>query len=250
MKSKYHNERKIIEYILTTDKFKTIFLLAVVISLYGGFVLGASINNFFDSILLPFSFSIFNIMFFSLVFFNNIILCSILNKEFSYYIMRLKTRKKYIGLLLRLSIVMFLILFFIVFCFILMCLFLTTFKDLSIHNYYNYSISNFVYCIFYLIRYILYGIVITIIFSLIYINTNLRITLIFSGLFLICMLCFGKVVVGRNNVSFLIWSFFSITVYSSFNLEIISFLIMLLLLEVIAYFLYIFSINNRKMEIL
>ena len=62
--------------------------------LLGGFILGVSVDNFFDSILVQFQFSIFNIFLFTLVFFNNMNACSIFKNDFTFYIMRLKNKKE------------------------------------------------------------------------------------------------------------------------------------------------------------
>lgn len=96
MKNRYRNEIQILNYVTTTEKYKGIFFTSFILSLYGGFVLGGSVDNFFNSILVPFQFSIFNIFLFSLVLLNNINVCSIFKNDFSFYIIRLKNKKEYI----------------------------------------------------------------------------------------------------------------------------------------------------------
>lgn len=250
MKSKWRNELKIINYITTTERYKVIFWLSVILSLYGGFVLGCSSDNFFDSLLVPLSFPIFNIVFFAIIFFNNINACSIFKKDFPDYVIRLKNKKEYIKTLIRLSAIMFLFHFIIIMLLIIGILLLTTFNNLGLSQYQNYSITNFTYLLFYFIRYTIYGLLITIISTLIFINTNPMITLIVNGIFLLLLLYFGNIVAMQNKFSLLIWSYYSITIYPSFMLEISSSVFMLLILEVITMFLYNFSIGNKKVQVL
>lgn len=176
MKNKYRNELNIINYIASTEKYKVIFFISILLSIYGGFILEISVNNFFDSILIPLRFPIFNVFLFALIFISNINVCSILKKDFSFYISRLKNKKEYVKTILRLSNVMYLFHIFIILLFLLASLFLTTFNNLEVYsysNYYNnYEISNLIYCYFYCIRYLIFGLLIINISSLIYLNIN------------------------------------------------------------------------------
>ena len=250
MKSKYHNEIKIINYIASTEKYKGIFFSSLLLSLYGGLILGQSAHNFFDSILIPFQHAIFNIFLFALVFLNNISACSILKKDFSFYIIRLKNKKEYIKLIIRVTILMYLFHIFIILLFIFMIFLLTTFNDLNISIYQNYAISNFTYSFFYLIRYILLGMLLTLIFSLIYINTNDKIILTLQSLFLILIMYFDKFKLEpRTTFSLSIWSYFRNVIYETFSLEVTSSIFMVLILEIIIILLYQLSLKNKKVEI-
>ena len=232
MKSKYHNEIKIINYIASTEKYKGIFFSSLLLSLYGGLILGQSAHNFFDSIL------------------NNISACSILKKDFSFYIIRLKNKKEYIKLIIRVTILMYLFHIFIILLFIFMIFLLTTFNDLNISIYQNYAISNFTYSFFYLIRYILLGMLLTLIFSLIYINTNDKIILTLQSLFLILIMYFDKFKLEpRTTFSLSIWSYFRNVIYETFSLEVTSSIFMVLILEIIIILLYQLSLKNKKVEI-
>lgn len=250
MKNKYRNELKIINYITTTDRYKVIFWISIIICLYGSIVLGGSSENFFDSLLVPLSFPIFNVFLFALLFLNNINVCSIFKKEFPDYILRLKNKKEYIKTLMRLSATMFLFQFIIILSFILMILLLTTFNNLELYPYLSYNISNFTYMLFYCIRYIIYGILLTIISTLIFVNTNSRVTLVINGIYLLLLFYLGNIISLQTNFSLSIWSYFTITIYSSFSLELASSVFMALILEIIIGILYMISIKNRKIEIL
>lgn len=250
MKSKYHNEIKILNYITSTEKYKGIFFASLILSLYGGFILGVSVDNFFDSILVPFQFSIFNIFLFTLVFLNNMNACSIFKNDFTFYIMRLKNKKEYIQAIIRITILIYLFNISIILLFIFMGLLLTTFNDLSISIYQNYTINNLVYSCFYLIRYIIFGMLLTIISSLVYVNTSDKVTLILQSLFLILILYFDSFELeARTTFSLSIWSYFRNVIYETFSLEVASSVFMAIILEIIVLILYRLSLKNKKVVI-
>ncbi len=253
MKSKYRNELKIINYIMSTERYKITFFLSVILALYGGFVLGTSSNNFWNSILAPLQFHMFNVLLFAIIFFNNMNVCSIFKNDFPFYIMRLKNKREYIKAILKLSVLMFLIHITIIFLFLLMCLLLTTFQNIQIYEYQNYfrnyGISNLVFCIFYCIRYILYGLLVIIISTLIYLNFSQKITIVAEGIFLVLMYYFGGIISLRYTFSILVWTYYTHTVYDTFSLEVTSSVFMLLLLEIVTVVLYKISSKNRRIAI-
>ena len=61
MKIKMRNQIKILNYITSKEKFKALFVMITILSLYGSIILGVSEDNFIDSILIPFQFPIFNL---------------------------------------------------------------------------------------------------------------------------------------------------------------------------------------------
>jgi len=250
MKNKYRNELKIISYITSTERYKGFFLISIILSLYGSLVLGSRQDNFFDSLLVPLQFSMFNVFLFAIIFLNNMNACSIFKKEFPDYILRLKTKKEYVKTLIKLSAVMFLFQFIIILLLMLIPLILTTFNDLSSHLYQNYTINNIIYLLFYCIRYMVYGILLTMISTLIFANTNSKVVLVVNGTFLLLMFYFGQAVSFQSNFSLSIWSYFKMTIYSTFSLELASSVFMALILEIIVIGLYILSIKNRKLSIL
>ena len=250
MKNRYRNEIQILNYVTTTEKYKGIFFASFILSLYGGFVLGGSVDNFFNSILVPFQFSVFNIFLFSLVLLNNINVCSIFKNDFSFYIIRVKNKKEYIQAIIRMTVLMYFFHIFIMLLSIFACLLLTTFKDLSISFYQNYTINNFIYSCFYLMRYIVFGLLLTIIFSLIYVNTNDKFVLILQSFFLLLFLYFDNFQLeARTAFSLSIWSYFRNVIYESFSLEVLSSIFMMIILEVIIMFLYKLSLKNQKVMI-
>lgn len=251
MKNKYHNELKILNYITSTERYKVIFWVSIILCLYGGFILGgaSSESNFFGSLLIPFQFPIFNVFLFTVMFLNNINVCSIFKKDFSAYILRLKNKREYIKTLIRLSTFMFLYHFLIILLFIIMTLLLTKVGDLKVYSYHTYEVNNVFYLLFYIARYIIYALLITVISTLIFINTNSKITLVTNTIFLLLMFYLGNAVRVQETFSFSIWSYFYFTLYVSFTTELASSFLMLLILEVITYVFYLFTLKNKRIEI-
>lgn len=249
MKSKWHNQIKLLNYIAATDKFRIIFLLTIFLALYGGIVLGISTNNFIDSILIPLQFPIFNIFMFALLFLNTLNTCSIFNKEFSFYIIRLNTKKKYVYELLKtvLSVnLLLLVLFFLIF-FIILNLF--KLGNIEIHTFQNYSISNLSYVVFYLFRYICFAMIICLISVILFINFKEKLTLLLDSIFLIGFMLIRLDIGIRNIVPFLPWYYFSGVEYASFINEVCYSLLYLLVMEFIFILCYKFTIKRGKMEI-
>ena len=249
-RSKFKKELKIINYITTTEIYRLVFLLTILLGLYGGFVLGSPKGDFVNSLLTPLSFPIVNVLLFSIIFLNNINTCSILKKNFPDYILRLGNKKKYVRTIVIITTLMYLYHFTIIMLFILMPLLITTLSSFKIETFQFYGISNLTYLLFYVIRYAIYGLLITIISSLIYINTNTKVTLIINSLFLLLMYYFGGMVSFRTGFSILIWSYFTTTVYSSFSIDVASSVFMLLILEIIVLMVSHLSYKNRRLEIL
>lgn len=249
MKNKYRNELKIINHITATERYKMVFICSIILVIYGG-ISAWKIDNFFDSIMIPFRFSVFNIFMFSLLFINNMNICSTFKNDFSFYIMRLENKKEYIRELLKLTTFMYLFHMLIVLLFIFMIFLLTNFNNLDIYAYQNYTISNLTYCCFYLIRYIIYGLTIMLISSLIYINTNDKITIGIEAIFLFLfhgLSSFNSMDIKRVSLS--LWSFFMTKIYESFTYEIVSSLLMLIILEIIIMILYRVAIKNKRVII-
>lgn len=250
MKNKYRNEWKMIQYILSTERYKFIFILSILLSLYGGFVLGVPRENFIDSLLKPFTFYFFSIFFFALAFINNMNVCAILKEDFPYYVLRLKTKKEYVKMVIRLSIMLFFICFIVVLAFLLMCLFLTTFHNIEISPYKTYSITNLSYCLFHFLRYFLYGMLLIVISSLLYVNTNTKIVIGYAALILAFIFVNNVSISFVNIAPYFATSYFSQVNFPSFSIEVIWSLGILIALEVIVLLLYRITIKNKRIEVL
>lgn len=249
MKNKFHNQIAIINYITSTDKFKLLFFLAIIFSLYASLALGNSVDNLVDAIFIPFQFNIFNIIFFSLLFLNNLNTCSIFEKKFDFYIMRLQNKNKYIKESIKSSIIinLFYILIFLILYFSLFLIF--RLNQFEIHNYANYNISNFIYLIYYLLRYIILAILINVIFTYVYINFKDIVTISINTIFLIFFLIKPISIEPLNNLNIVIWDFFTSTTFANFSLDLLSFLTLLIIIELIIIIIHNLTLLNKKVEI-
>lgn len=244
MKSKIARYRLISNYILSTDKFKIIFLLMVALVLYGGVVLGTNINNFFDSILMSYQFFFFNIFFFALLIFNTLNTCSVFDK-LKFYIIRLKDKKHYLREMVLISLIqnlIFIILFLILYFSVLILL---KFGMFDVYSYKSYEISNLIYSLFYLVRYIFISLLISIIISILNFKYNNIVNRIVIILFLIGFFVFSEL--GINNLfifKLLPYNYLNDAVYDRFLSEVIYSSIYLVTLVLII--LVLFKSSRRK----
>ena len=246
MKIKMRNQIKILNYITSKEKFKALFVMITILSLYGSIILGVSEDNFIDSILIPFQFPIFNLFFSSIIFLNTLNTCSCFNKEFSYYIIRLNNKRKYLKEMAITSILMnvFIIFLFFIMYFIV----LNVFKlgHIQIQSFQNYNINNLFYSLFYLLRYVTIILIINMIITMIFITTKLKVSFVFMLTFLAGFLINPLSATIRESFTFNIWNYFMNIRYASFINELSYSFLFIFLLQLIFYILYnILSKNNR-----
>ena len=246
------NDKAIINYLMSSEKYKVIFSFSVVLALYGGFVIPIAIPNFWDAIPIIYSYFAFLIFFFAIIFINHWMICSTLQRDFSFYIMRLENKTEYVRFLIRISVWMYLIQFFIILLFVLMALCLTKFGNFESYPFSfgigSYEISNFVYLLFYLCKFLLFGAMIIVLMTLCFINFRKVILLILEAVFLIIFVA-QITPMFYSHISVNLWSIFIGGFYSSFSLDIASALLLLLILEIVIFVLYRFTIRNQKVEI-
>lgn len=240
------NQLKILNYISSTDKFKIIFVVMIILSLYGSFVLGISSENFIDSILIPFQFPIFNLFMFALLFFNTLNTCTCFDKEFSFYIIRLRTKSNYIKELTKTTLV--LNLFYYLLFFILFFIGLIIFKlgNIEIYDYQNYLVSNLIYVIFYLLRYIIISLLITSIITICYVNFKEKITMVISAIFMAGFLFNPLNASIKDSFTIIPWNYFVNIQYSSFSTEICFSILFILILEIVLFFIHHLTLINKK----
>ena len=238
MKMKIKNRLSLLNYISTTPKFKLLFIMLFFIAFYGSNVSGTSVKNIIDSILVTIQFPIFNMIFLLLILLNTYNTCSTISKKFSFYIIRLKSKKAYYIEMMKISLIMNL--FYLILFLIIYAAFKVFFSPgyFSIDNYNNYNINNLMYLLFYFVRYILYIFLVTNIMTMLFVSTKnifiLIIDLIMSGMYLIVPID-GEI---KNNFTLNFWKYFNGLSYDSFNTELKYSLIYLILLIVINIFLY------------
>lgn len=243
------NQIKILNYICSTDRFKLIFFLIIILSLYGSIVLGISNSNFIDSIFIPFSFPIFNIFMFALLFFNTLNTCSIFDKKFSFYIIRLKTKNNYIKEILKTTVFLNLFYFLIFFIFYFISLNIFKLGNFTIHPYSDYVVNNLIYVVFYLIRYVAISLLITMISALCYVNLKGKITMAINVIFLMGFMLTPTISEVRSGFTIVPWNYFSNDLYSSFITEISFSILFIFVLELIIYIIYHLTLKNKKLVI-
>ncbi|CDA80865.1 unknown [Clostridium sp. CAG:594] len=246
MKAKMHNQMKILNYISSTNKFKVIFMMMIILSLYGSIVLGISEENFIDSILIPFQFPIFNVFMFALLFFNTLNTCACFNKEFNFYIIRLKTKANYIKELCKTTLVLNVFYYILFFLFYFIVLNIFKMGNMNIHSYQNYSVNNLFYIIFYLLRYIIISLLVTIITTICYINFKEKITMFVSSIFIAGFIVMPLDVSVRSNFTIVPWNYFINVNYASFVTEISFSILFILILELIIFIIHHLTLANKR----
>lgn len=246
MKSKWHNQFVILNYITSTQRYKLVFLITLIVAFYGSFILGLSADNFVDAIYVPFQFPIFNVFLISLFILNTFNLCSIINKNFSYYIIRLKTKNNYVKELLKntLFVNLFNLLIFFLLYFSILLFF--KFGNYQVVMYQNYNVNTLFYIIFYLIRYIFIVLMICSISTLLFINFKSRVVLTLNGIFLTGLLFFEIFSWDVVTIQLLPWAYFTRILFASFSIEIFNSILVIFLLGILLYFLFLFTLKNKK----
>lgn len=245
MKNKTHNTYQILNYFASTDRYKIILILTIILCLYGSFALGLNVT-FTSSVLNTFMFDIFNIFMFLILFINTLNICTTFDNEFSFYIIRLNNKKKYIKELLKnvlifniLHLIIFFLIYFTIKCFM-------TYEPGSYTLYQNYNISNNLYLIFYLGRYIILGLLFCVIESLIYISFKTKIVWIFNLLFIMGFLLSSSSDIINNKFLIFPCSYFNNIKYSSFPIEVLYSCIYILILVIISLLLYKFILKKKE----
>lgn len=247
MKNKVHKFKAIVNSITVTQMFKGIFMATILIAFYGGNILTVE-EDYFGSVLMAFQFDYFNIAVYGMLFLNVINICSVFDKKFENYIIRLKNKKKYLLELIKIAVLMtflYLIIFLLLY---FMFLNFSQFGYFKIYDYYNYSVSNVVYLIFYMFKYFVLAFLMAILNVILFVNFKEKIVLIFDVIFL-----FGFSTANLNyeitsKFTLNFWEYFGSWRYSSFMMEINYTILFIFILEFIVYLLYKITCK-RKLEI-
>lgn len=248
MKNRFHNQIQILNYITSTDRFKLLFGIGIIIAIYASFVLSASTDNFIDSVFMAFQFNIFNVILFALLFFNTQNTCVVFENQFSFYIVRLKNKKNYIKEVVKNIIICNLFYLFIFFLFYFSFLLLLK-NDFSVHSYMSYNISNLIYLIYYIIYYIILLIGVTILSGFVYMNFKTTITFCFDGMFLFGFMLGNVKLYSKDYYDFIFWNHFSPEVFSTLSLDITSIIGVILLVQIMIMVGYYFTLKNQRMVI-
>ena len=161
--------------------------------------------------------------------------------------MRLNNKKNYLKEYIMINILSVLFHFLLFFLLYFIFLMLMHMNKVSIHLYEPYNISNLVYVIFYLIRYIFIVTSLCILISFIVINFNLKPTMFFCLLILLGFFFFQNYFLSEFKLSFLlIWTYFSDVKFITFSIELCYSILFILLIEIIIYIFYIFTYKRKR----
>jgi hypothetical protein len=248
MKAKFKNNIYILNYFTSTSVFRFNFLCGLLLCLYGAFILCINQSNFFDSIIFPFQFPIFNTIFLCLFIINSLNTCYIFNKNMKFIILRLNNRENYLRNLLKINILMSLYYLLILLLMYLGFLIFYKYDGLVIYNIDKYNISNLFYTLFYSIRYFLYLFIILLIISLLFVSFNKIITFIISTIIL-AGFHFNEIFNYTSLFNINIWIFSYSMIYDTFYFEVISSFITYGFLILIFVILFNYAKNCRNLVI-
>lgn len=249
MKVKFHNEFQLMRYILRNERYRLVIFLSVILALYASLVILIAQENYFEAL--------HQIYFWDIVvlflFMNQWLVSSTIKNDFPFYIMRLKNKKEYIYLQARLFFLPYAFQFLLILGLILIGLFIFQSCDFDIHPFYHvygqYSVSNFIYCLFYMLHFFLFGECFIFITTFIYILWKDIVTVLWNILFLICILFFAKMTI-QTSLVLNSWMFFTTTFFESFSLEVFSSVMLLIILVIMSFLLYKITVHSKRVEIL
>lgn len=242
MKQKWKN-KEMFQYIISKDNFKFCFLFAICISVYGGAILATNTQNVFSAFLLSFSFSIFQILFFALFFYNTYTTLTIVNRDLHNYIYRLGSKANYINSSIRLSILsnLYLLLLFLL-------MFLTAYNFLGPGISFNGEI-DLGYFFFFFFRYFMIWILTCIILSYLYLISKVKLSYVFSCLFLVAILGYSYLLVPYQYLFFPGSLLDAYAQFPSFSIQLILSISFIIVLIMVLFLLYFYSRKNKGFDI-
>lgn len=242
MKQKWKN-KEMFQYIISKDNFKLCFLFAICISVYGGAILATNTQNVFSAFLLSFSFSIFQILFFALFFYNTYTTLTIVNRDLHNYIYRLGSKANYINSSIRLSILsnLYLLLLFLL-------MFLTAYNFLGPGISFNGEI-DLGYFFFFFFRYFMIWILTCIILSYLYLISKVKLSYVFSCLFLVAILGYSYLLVPYQYLFFPGSLLDAYAQFPSFSIQLILSISFIIVLILVLFLLYFYSRKNKGFDI-
>ena len=242
MKQKWKN-KEMFQYIISKDNFKFCFLFAICISVYGGAILATNTQNVFSAFLLSFSFSIFQILFFALFFYNTYTTLTIVNRDLHNYIYRLGSKANYINSSIRLSILsnLYLLLLFLL-------MFLTAYNFLGPGISFNGEI-DLGYFFFFFFRYFMIWILTCIILSYLYLISKVKLSYVFSCVFLVAILGYSYLLVPYQYLFFPGSLLDAYAQFPSFSIQLILSISFIIVLIMVLFLLYFYSRKNKGFDI-
>lgn len=237
-------DNNIVNYIISSEKYKLIFFLTIILVLYGGIILTISVKNIYDSILVTFQFPIFCVFLFMIFFFNTINTCTVMRK-LEFYLIRLGNKKRVLNETMKNVLIINIFHFFILFILYISVLLVFTPLTFELHSYNEYIINNGIYTFWFMVRYVLYISILMEIVTMIYYNENYKlvfgiILLTLSGFVLYSISPFNWKTNGFFGI--IPWNFFLGLNYDTFLNEFFYSCLLLIIFEVIIIYL------NKKLN--
>ncbi len=249
MKSKLSNVYNIVNYIMSKEKFKMIYWIAILICIYGAFFISAGYEiGVVDGMLICFSFIWFNIAIIFLLLLNTFNICSVFNEEFYFLSLRLKSKKNVLKQIIIYTFIINMLLFVMILLISFSFMLIAKFGNLGIKSG-KYDILNVIYLIFYLARYTFVIIFLTVLNSLLYYKFNNK---IFIVDFIFCIGLFIFSLSSKESFWYNItpYNFLCNVGYDSFSSELLSTVLFMLFAFVIIYGIFkILTKKEKKYEI-
>lgn len=233
-------DNNIINYIISSEKYKLIFFLTIILTLYGGIILTISVDNTYDAILVTFQFPIFCVFLFMIFFFNTLNTCTVMG-NLDFYLIRLKNKKNVLNETMKNVFIINLFHFLILFILYFSVLMVFTHLSFELHNYSNYTVNNGIYTIWFLFRYILFLSILMEIITIIYYNNKYKLALSIIVVSLCGFIVHSITIFNwkTNGIFGIIpWNFFLGLSYDTFLNEFFYSSLLLVFFEIIIIFLY------------
>ena len=246
MKKSLHRKFTVLNGITGEENFKGIYIFAIILALYGAYILSSGTKTMVEATLMSFTFSIFNLLFFLLIMLNSYNTYKTFSKDFDSYIIRLKTKKNYLKEIISLLVssnILLIVMFFLIF-YTFLVFFQAGNIGLDISTVYK-GIPDIVYVLFYLFRYVIYMISLSLIIILINYKYNFTSSLFVTICFSISLFLGITSLEVTNSFQLAPWSYFQVTRYGSFSLEITYSILYLLFFEVLIFYLYNVKKNTK-----
>lgn len=247
-KLKYYNSN--FYYYANSQKFKFLFVLMIIISLYCSSALtyvDGSYLNYIPAIFLIFNNKVF------IIFMLFICLMTTINTyiHFSnnnYYIIRLKSQKEYLKELINNTIFNNLSTQIIQLTMILIGLNIFCSSDFGISIIENYNILNIIYLLFFLIRTFIILLIVSVINCMLFNIINKYIVLVINTLYYASIVCsdyiFNNTIIG--NIKWKLLDYLTIQPYNSFFSEIYYSFFYIIILIIIIRILFKYTVINIK----
>lgn len=247
MKKKFHNFFHICSFILSKEKFKIVYILSILLCIYGVIYNGFSSDiGAVTAILMSFGFHVFQFLFLVLCFINTLNVCEVFSNDFDVILIRLKDKRNVVLNFLKYNTIITSIYFFL-FLFVTFILQLIV-RNFSLGEVYVYGITyNYFYAIYGLIRMFLLILCFSNIFTMLYYKFREK-SLLFILILLIGLIPMSGYGSARFNQCLNPFIYFSFMRFSSFKVDFLASITCILFFSLIEYFMfYLFTKKDEAL---